>query len=59
MLMMTTIIQIIPSAKYLYNSNNNNNNNNNNDYDNNNNPNYSFSKVPSRGISNDSNLLLD
>ena len=41
--MMITIIQIIPSAKYLYDSNNNNNNN---DYDNNNNPNYSVSKVP-------------
>ena len=55
--MMITIIQIIPSAKYLYNSNNNNNNNN--DYDNNNNPNYSVSKVPSRGISIDNNLLSD
>ena len=52
--MMITMIQIIPSAQYLYDSNNNNNNN---DYDNNNNPNYSVSKVPSKGISNDNNLL--
>ena len=35
MIMIITIIQIIPSAKYLYNSNNNNNDN-----DNNNNPKY-------------------